>query len=571
VLLAMEMGRLYFLTKRYDQAAHHFGEVVKALENPKEFGLDETMEKALTSKGELTYQLFGEAFLEAGRPDDAQAAFEKANQIKPDEALHAYNLARVEARQKQPAQALAKLEAYFEKHSSNQGTGPYHLLAESLRELGQENQLVPRLEKLRAADPQNLPLAYFLAQQFRVAGQLDKAEPIYRMLLEHNKARPPAEAFQGLVEIYLEQKDSQKLLATLGDVAGRAGTLDALGDSGQALVAQAEVARSVIDVARRQLETEPAKLSYGQRLAAGLLAIELKDFAAADTMFEAALKAEDAKPPQAMLTWGLGLFLSNQFAGSVKVFQRALNDKILSDDNATLYHYLAGALEMNGQTDDALQAARKAAELQKDSARFASRVPWIEYHAKRYEPARASYAALVEKFDKTYDSSEVREVMHEARLVLSNIAVLQGNLKEGEEWIEQVLDEFPEDPGALNDLGYLWADAGKHLERALEMIRVAVEHEPKNMAYRDSLGWVLFRLGKYPEAVAELKVAAAVDEPDGVILDHLAEALLHAGDKTAAIETWNRAIELFQKNADADKVAQTREKIAKAQKPPPEK
>ena len=44
------------------------------------------------------------------------------------------------------------------------------------------------------------------------------------------------------------------------------------------------------------------------------------------------------------------------------------------------------------------------------------------------------------------------------------------------------------------------------------------------MAYRDSLGWVLFRLGTLDEAVAELKAAAAADEPDGVILDHLGDA-----------------------------------------------
>ena len=136
-----------------------------------------------------------------------------------------------------------------------------------------------------------------------------------------------------------------------------------------------------------------------------------------------------------------------------------------------MHFYLAGALEMSGRTDEAIEAARKAAELQKDSPRFASRVAWIQYHAKRYDAARQSYLALLEKFDKNHDSPEVREVMRDARLVLSNICVIEGKMAEAEEWLEQVLDEFPEDVGALNDLGYLWADAGKHLERALQMIQ----------------------------------------------------------------------------------------------------
>jgi tetratricopeptide (TPR) repeat protein len=159
----------------------------------------------------------------------------------------------------------------------------------------------------------------------------------------------------------------------------------------------------------------------------------------------------------------------------------------------------------------------------------------------------------------------VRDVLRDARLVLSNISVLENKLPESEEWLEQVLDEFPEDIGALNDLGYLWADSGKHLELALAMIQKAVAGEPKNMAYRDSLGWVLFRLGRHGEAVAELKVAASVDEPDGVILDHLGDAEAKAGDTAAAIDAWRRAAAAFEKHADAEKARLARDKAAKLQ------
>jgi hypothetical protein len=49
-----------------------------------------------------------------------------------------------------------------------------------------------------------------------------------------------------------------------------------------------------------------------------------------------------------------------------------------------------------------------------------------------------------------------------------------------------------DDAGADNDLGFLWADANKHLDRALKMIVTAVAAEPENRAYRDSLGWVYY-------------------------------------------------------------------------------
>ena len=107
--------------------------------------------------------------------------------------------------------------------------------------------------------------------------------------------------------------------------------------------------------------------------------------------------------------------------------------------------------------------------------------------------------AIIERFDGDYRSAELRQLVRDARLLLSNLCVRQGKIDEAEEWLEQVLDEFPDDVSAMNDLGYLWADSGKNLERAMQMIQKAVEAEPDNVAYRDSLGWVLFRLGRIAE------------------------------------------------------------------------
>lgn len=571
VPLWMELGRLYFLTKKYEQSAKYFGQVYEALEKPDEFGLDARAQKALLNKAELAYQLFGESFLEGGQPEQALAAFDKANQIKPDEALSLYNRARVDAKLKQPAQALAKLETYLDKHFSSQGTAPYALLGEVLTDLGQNDQLLARLDKARAADAENLPLSYYLAQQYLQGGQLDKAAETFGDLLERRKARPPLEAIQGQIEVRRKQKDPGRLLDILGEGAGRIGNLSQLGEAVKELVADQELTQAVIAEARRRLDADQDKVPYGERLAAALLAVELKDFPTAGSLFELAAKANPAKAAEVYVTWGLELFVANQYAETIAVFRRGLDEKILADDNATLHYYLAGALEMNGRTDEALVEARRAAELQKDSPRLHSRVAWIEYHAKRFDAARQSYEALLDRFDKQHDSPEVREVMRDARLVLSNIAVQQGKLPESEEWLEQVLDEFPEDVGAQNDLGYLWADSGKHLDLALAMIQFAVSRDAKNTAYRDSLGWVLFRLGRYAEAVAELKAAAASsEEPDGTILDHLAEALLKSGDKPAAIETWQRAAEQFDKHEEPDKAKATREKIVAAQSAPPE-
>ncbi len=72
----------------------------------------------------------------------------------------------------------------------------------------------------------------------------------------------------------------------------------------------------------------------------------------------------------------------------------------------------------------------------------------------------------------------------------------------------------PEDHAACNYLGYMWAEKGVHLEEALSLIQRAVKLDPKNGAYIDSLGWVLFKLGRNEEALVQLRHAVELIKDD---------------------------------------------------------
>jgi tetratricopeptide (TPR) repeat protein len=147
-------------------------------------------------------------------------------------------------------------------------------------------------------------------------------------------------------------------------------------------------------------------------------------------------------------------------------------------------------------------------------------------------------------------------------LAFSNVCVLMGRTADAEEQLELVLDEFPEDAGALNDLGYLWVDRNEHLGRACRMIRIAVESDPENMAYRDSLGWALFRQQKYAEALAEMQKSTE-KIPDGTVLDHLGEVYNKLGEKQKAQEAWRRAAESFRKKKEDEKAKSVEKKMMK--------
>jgi tetratricopeptide (TPR) repeat protein len=220
-------------------------------------------------------------------------------------------------------------------------------------------------------------------------------------------------------------------------------------------------------------------------------------------------------------------------------------------------------LALADRTDEALAAAREAVRRNDSSARLHSRVAWVLYHGKRYAEAAQGYEDLAARFDAPDATDDVREVVRESRLVLSNIYVLQGELARAEERLEQVLDEFPEDVSALNDLGYLWADQGKHLERALAMVQQALAAEPDNIAYLDSVGWALHKLGRHQEALEPLVKAAAGEKPDGVILEHLGDVHLALGQPAEACAAWRRALESFDAETDAARITAVQEKLAR--------
>ncbi len=126
---------------------------------------------------------------------------------------------------------------------------------------------------------------------------------------------------------------------------------------------------------------------------------------------------------------------------------------------------------------------------------------------------------------------------------LSNCYVQKGDTARGEKILEAVLAEQPDDPSVNNDLGYLYADEGKNLERAEKMIRLAVTAEPKNVAYLDSMGWVLFKLGRYEEARTYLeKAIASPSGSDATIWEHLGDCYDRLKLREKSSEAWKKAL-----------------------------
>ena len=107
----------------------------------------------------------------------------------------------------------------------------------------------------------------------------------------------------------------------------------------------------------------------------------------------------------------------------------------------------------------------------------------------------------------------------------------------------------PEQPTALNYLGYSWAERGLNLEEAFALIEKAIALRPDSGAIIDSLGWAHYQLGDYDQAVGHLEHAASLEPGDPIITDHLGDVYWKLGRRIEARYQWERVLEL---NPDED-------------------
>ena len=118
---------------------------------------------------------------------------------------------------------------------------------------------------------------------------------------------------------------------------------------------------------------------------------------------------------------------------------------------------------------------------------------------------------------------------------------------------------------AYNYLGFMWADHNMQLDEAEEMIKRALEIEPNNGSYLDSLGWAKFRKGKFDQALADLlRAAKSMGREDPVVFEHIGDAYLKLDRVPEALEAWQKALALDPKNKKlAEKIESTKATLTK--------
>lgn len=106
----------------------------------------------------------------------------------------------------------------------------------------------------------------------------------------------------------------------------------------------------------------------------------------------------------------------------------------------------------------------------------------------------------------------------------------------------KALELRPDQPSVLNYLGYSYVEKKQNLTEALQMIEKAVAGRPDDGYITDSLGWALYRLGRYAEAVVQMERAVELLPTDALLNDHLGDVYWAVGRQREAEFQWRRAL-----------------------------
>ncbi|HVN79972.1 MAG TPA: tetratricopeptide repeat protein [Terriglobia bacterium] len=228
-------------------------------------------------------------------------------------------------------------------------------------------------------------------------------------------------------------------------------------------------------------------------------------------------------------------------------------DKALATAEASLNEH-SGDADMRVLYDDLLAESGKSDQAIKD----------LEGLLKNNDEDFKIYYALIQIYQRDKKFEEAEKVAFKAEkdfkskesfyFTLGSLYERQKEYDKAEETFKKVLALNPKHAPTLNYWGYMLADRGVRLEQSLDLIKRAVDLDPNNGAYLDSLGWAYFKLNQLSEAEKYLKKAQERVRRDPTIHDHLGDLYYQNSQYDEAQKAWESSIANHQDDEEMHKV-----------------
>ncbi|HET6574252.1 MAG TPA: tetratricopeptide repeat protein [Fimbriiglobus sp.] len=352
-----------------------------------------------------------------------------------------------------------------------------------------------------------------------------------------------------------------------------------------------KLVRVAAEVQKGAKDDKPFKFTAALTLAQ--LAHILKAYEPAELFYETAVnlatKAKDGKEMADAYAGWWDLYWDQKKYDTVEAVARKALDahggRAFENFKPMVLEKLVQAKAKQGDTDEALRMTEGLVQLDKGGWYFLQLKGWVLREAGKIDDAITTYEDVLDRLD---DAKELKDetrtrIKRNVRYLLSGLHVDNKDVDKAAKQLQMLIKD-KDDPNQAtyhNDLGFIWADNGKNLAESEKLIREALALDAKdrkktladpeklkdltaddiqrlkkeNAAYLDSLGWVLFKQGKYEEALKYLKQAA--DDPEVghhiEIWDHWADALVALDRKKEAVGVWQKALK-FEDTSPRDRV-----------------
>ena len=200
---------------------------------------------------------------------------------------------------------------------------------------------------------------------------------------------------------------------------------------------------------------------------------------------------------------------------------------------------IAGGLSARKEPEKAVEVLKKAIRSDPRGAELKLALANIYAGENEHQAAVDALDGVIASLPKEPDEDAWRYFVSRGASLLE-----LGRWDDAEADLKRAVEIAPDEPMALNYLGYSWAERGLHLDEAFKLIEKAVEAAPHSGAIVDSLGWAHYQLGDYKQAVVHLEKAAALEPSDPTVTDHLGDVYWRLGRDIEARYQWERALEL---------------------------
>ena len=527
----------------------------------------------------LTNFVEGMAFEENGEMDRALEAYRKVLNVDPGQSQLAARVAGLLIQQEDFPQAIDVLKDAIKANPNN--AEPYQQLAFIyLKYLKKTDQAIDYANRAIALNPGDAEGYQRLVEIEVAAGQEKKAlEVLDRAAKVHSN--DPA-FWMRLGKLYMailfksdvqpkpdELKRTNEIFKKAAEHAGDdPAVLKDIAD----YYAASQQLKEAIPLYLRVLELQPDDANAREKLATGFILTNQRGKAV--EMLEQIIKEHPEKyQPYDLLAQVLddearSLQRANRideakakFAEVAANYEQSL---LINPNHPSTYLHLAELLL--GPLKDADRAVKLLTEARR---RFPGAPEIVYYLAIAQREAKQSQQAVA-TFEEALHEAQIDEdddVINAKFYFNYGAAAEQAGLYEkAADLLRKSIALDPTNSAeAYNYIGYMWADHNMNLDEAEAMIKRALESEPNNASYLDSLGWAEFRKGKFDQALTDLlRAAKTVERDDPVVFEHIGDTYLKLNRVQEALDAWQKALALDPKNKTlADKIESTKKTIGK--------